>query len=164
MPRKLILIRHAKSSWDDSSLNDFDRPLNKRGFENSPMMGQRLANNNFNADTIISSPAVRAIITVELIANEIGFDKNKIQQVPAIYEAGLDTLVNIVTGIDDNYQDVILVGHNPGFTWLCNYLCNAQLDNMPTCSMAQIKFEVDSWKDVSKHVGELIDFDYPKKK
>ncbi len=164
MARDLTLIRHAKSNWDDTSLRDFDRPLNKRGFKNAPEMGKRLARKNYHTDIIISSPAVRAITTAEIIASEICFDSNNILRETAIYEAGLDVLVNVVASIDDNYRHAILVGHNPGLTYLCNYLCDAQLDNMPTCSIAQIKFNTDTWKEISKHEGELVDFDYPKKK
>lgn len=164
MPRILVLIRHAKSSWDDSSIQDFDRSLNKRGFKDAPEMGKRLAGSNHSADIIISSPALRAITTAEIIASEIGFDESKILQEPVIYEAGLNTLVNVVTSIDDNYRHAILIGHNPGFTYLCNYLCNVQLDNMPTCGIAKIEFTTDTWRAISKHDGKLLDFDYPKKK
>lgn len=164
MTRELTLIRHAKSSWDDSSLQDFDRPLNKRGFKNAPEMGKRLARRNHRTDIIISSPAARAITTAEIIASEISFDSNNILREPEIYEAGLNALVNVVASIDDNYRHAILVGHNPGLTYLCNYLCNAQLDNMPTCSIVQIKFNIDTWAAISKHEGELVNFDYPKKK
>ena len=164
MFRSLVLVRHAKSSWEGSNLQDFDRPLNKRGFENAPMMGQRLACNKYSADSIISSPAVRAITTAEMIASEIGFDKNHIRQEPAIYEAGISALLYVIANIDENDQYVMLVGHNPGITYLCNYICDFKLENMPTCSVVQIKFSIRSWRDISKHSGELIDFDYPKKK
>lgn len=159
----MTLVRHAKSSWDDSSLRDFDRPLNKRGFENAPEMGKRLAKRNYKADIIISSPAIRALATAEIIAEEIGFDRNDILQEPAVYNADLHALVEIVTGVDDNYRRAMLVGHNPGFTNLCNYLCAARIDNMPTCSIVQIEFYTDAWKDIDRHDGALISFDYPKK-
>lgn len=164
MTRELTLIRHAKSSWDDSSLQDIDRPLNKRGIKNAPEMGKRLARKNYRPDIIISSPAVRAITTAEIIASEISFDRKNILREPTIYDAGLNSLVNVVANIDDSYRHAILVGHNPGLTYLCNYLCNAQLDNMPTCSIVQIKFNIDTWRAISKHEGELLSFDYPKKK
>lgn len=157
-------MRHAKSSWKGSNLRDFDRPLNKRGFENAPMMGQRLANNKYSADSIISSPAVRAITTAEMIASEIGFDKNHIRQESAIYEAGISALLYVIASINNNNHYAMLVGHNPGFTYLCNYLCDSQLENIPTCGIVKIKFSIESWRHIFKHSGELIDFDYPKKK
>lgn len=164
MPRNLTLVRHAKSSWDDTSLQDFERPLNKRGFENAPMMGKRLVAGDCKVDTIISSPARRAVTTAGMIAAEIGFDNNKILQNPSMYAAGLNTLVEVITGIDDDFQHAMLVGHNPGFTQLCNYLCEARIDNMPTCGIARIEFDADTWKTVSRQSGYLADFDYPRKK
>ncbi len=164
MHRLLVLIRHAKSSWDEVGLQDFDRPLNKRGQKNAPEMGQRLAAKNFTTDIIISSPAKRAITTAKLIATEIDFDRKKIIQQAEIYEAGLNTLVNVVSTIDDKYHRAVLVGHNPSFTYLCNYLSDAELDNIPTCGIAHIQFDVEAWSDITQHAGKIIEFDFPKNK
>lgn len=162
MPRILTLVRHAKSSWDQAGIQDFDRPLNQRGLKNAPQMGQRLADKCFRIDCIISSPAVRAISTAEIIAHKIGFETENITQNADIYEASLNSLVSIVHSLEDNLARVMLVGHNPGFTGLANYLSNANIDNLPTCSIMQIQF-ARSWRDISEHTGELIDLDYPKK-
>ena len=164
MSYNLLLVRHAKSSWDNTDLQDFDRPLNKRGLKNAPEMGKRLLIKGLKINLIYSSPALRALTTAELIAKEISYESSKIICIPEIYEAGLSTLFNVVKSIDENCQSAMLVGHNPGFTYLCNYLCNAQIDNMPTCSMAHIEFPVESWKEIAKHEGKLVDYDYPKKK
>ena len=164
MSRTLILIRHAKSSWDQVGLQDFDRPLNKRGLKNAPDMGQRLKKKGFRTDIIISSPANRAFTTASLIADQINYDRNKIIQQDVMYDASLKTLIKLITTLDDNSYRVMLVGHNPGFTHLCNYLSNAQLDNLPTCGIAEIKFNVDTWNNIAEHSGELINFDFPKNK
>ena len=163
MGRTLILVRHAKSSWKHEGLSDFERPLNNRGLKNAPEMGKRLVDINFAVDTIISSPALRAITTAELIAKELDFNIQKIEQNAQIYEASLTTLIDLVSGLDNNYHRVMLVGHNPGFTVLCNYLSDARIDNMPTCSIAKVHFDTDRWDSISEHAGSLIDFDYPKK-
>lgn len=163
MARMLTLVRHAKSSWNNDGLQDFDRPLNNRGLRVAPEMGQRLAREKYNAETIISSPALRAMTTAQIIAEEIGFKVDLISLNADIYEASLDLLVNLVTHINESFNSVMLVGHNPGFTVLANYLSNAKIDNMPTCSIAQIKFTAESWSAISEHSGELIGFDYPKK-
>ena len=163
MSRLLTIVRHAKSSWDQAGTDDFDRPLNKRGLTTAPEMGRRLADTGYVVDKIISSPAVRAIRTAEIIATEIGFSTENITQDVNIYEASLKTLVNIITTLDNTLSRVMLVGHNPGFTVLCNHLSNAAIDNLPTCSIVQIKFPATSWSDITEHTGELIDFDYPKK-
>lgn len=164
MSCNLLLVRHAKSSWDNAGLQDFDRPLNKRGLKNAPEMGKRLLKKGLKINLIYASPALRAVTTAELIAKEISYASNEIICKPEIYEAGLSTLFNVVKSMDENCKSVMLVGHNPGFTYLCNYLCNAQIDNMPTCSMAYIEFPVETWKEIAKHMGKLVDFDYPKKK
>ena len=161
MQRILTLVRHAKSSWGDSEVSDFDRPLNDRGFTSAPMMATQLTESEYAVDAIISSPAKRAITTAEIIAKEIGCER--IETNIDIYNASMDTLLALVSSLDDIYFRVMLVGHNPGFTVLGNYLSNARIDNMPTCSIAQIQFDVDSWAEIIEHSGELIDFNYPKK-
>ena len=163
MARTLTLVRHAKSSWNDTSLSDFERPLNSRGLKNAPEMGRRLADANYLVDSIVSSSAIRAITTAEFIASEIEFNLQKIDRNEEIYEASLNTLIDLVTNLDDNLNRVMLVGHNPGFTVLSNYLSNAEIDNMPTCAVVQIQFDMNSWKSITERSGKLLDFDYPKK-
>ena len=163
MSCNLVIVRHAKSSWDDAQLSDFDRPLNKRGMKNASEMGTRLANKDIGITLIYSSPALRAITTAELIAKEIGYKNQNIICKPEIYEAGLNTLFSLVCNIDENHQCAMLVGHNPGFTYLCNVLCDAQIDNLPTCGIAHINLPVETWSGITKHSGDLADLDYPKK-
>lgn len=162
--RSLTLIRHAKSSWDHPGLQDFDRPLNPRGLKNAPMMGQRLAAVNYRADTIISSPARRAITTAESIAVEIGFDPDHIVQNPLVYGAGLGALTEVVAGISNRIRHAVLVGHNPGITQLCNFLGDSRIDSLPTCGIARMEFDARGWEDVPRQKGRLAGFDYPKKK
>ena len=161
MQRNLLLVRHAKSSSDLAGLSDFERPLNDRGLKNALQMGRRLQELNYYTGSIISSPALRAITTAELIASKINFDKSKIIKNPDIYNAGLDTLLATLAGLGDKYYSLCLVGHNPGFTYLCNYLCNAHIDNMPTCSYAQIIFNSGGWSEITKSTGKLMLFDFP---
>ncbi|QMU62201.1 MAG: histidine phosphatase family protein [Gammaproteobacteria bacterium] len=164
MQHVLTLVRHAKSSWDQAGLSDYDRALNDRGLKDAPEMGRRLADAGYAVDTIIASPAIRAITTAEIIANEIGYSAQKIVQDAEIYNADIDALIDRVFSLDTSVNSVMLVGHNPGFTVLCNYLSDARIDNMPTCSIAQIQFNSNSWEAISEHSGELLDFDYPKKR
>jgi phosphohistidine phosphatase len=161
MPRVLTLVRHAKSSLGEPDVHDFDRPLNNRGFKSASDMAKRLAGASYSVDAIISSPAKRAITTAEIIAKEIDFEG--IEQNIEIYNAAIDVLLTLVGSLDDKFNSVMLVGHNPGFTILCNYLSNDRIGNMPTCSIAHIQFDVDNWNAITEHSGELIDFDYPKK-
>ncbi len=161
--KRLYLIRHAKSSWKDSSIADFDRTLNKRGKMNAPFMGRQLKEYGVKADLVISSPANRALKTATLIAREIDFPKKKIAIDDSIYEADLSALVATIKGMDDALNNVILVGHNPAFTQLAEYLTNKPIDNIPTCGVFCVDFNIKSWKKVSKGKGVLFFFDYPKK-
>ncbi len=161
--KKLTLIRHAKSSWKYPNLDDLDRPLNKRGRRDAPMMGNRLEKDKALPDLMISSPAKRAWKTAKIIAREVGFENRKIEKNIALYEAGVSELIQVIQKIDNKYNDVMIFGHNPGFNSLGNYLTNYGVDNIPTCGVFVIEFNVNSWEEVSQGKGKFISFDYPKK-
>jgi len=159
--KKLFIIRHAKSDWDNSALDDFDRPLNKRGEKNAPMMGELLSKKGITPDLIISSPALRAISTAELIAKEVGYTKT-ITPNQYIYEAYVTALQEIVQYLYDTHDTVFLVGHNPGVSALAYMLCGLT-QQLPTCAIVEIEFDCDSWMDASKDNSKLISYEYPKK-
>jgi phosphohistidine phosphatase len=159
--KHLTLLRHAKSSWKDPECDDFDRPLNKRGRQNAPLIGQRLAMLGEVPEIIISSPAKRARRTAELVAAALPYQASAIRYEPCIYEAGLGTLVELVSQLDDDWQKVMLVGHNPGLTDLANALAPCKLDNIVTCGVVKLAFRVDSWRDIQFHSGRLLFYDYP---
>ena len=159
--KKLYIIRHAKSDWSDDTLKDFDRPLNKRGLKNAPFMGSLLKNKNINPDLILSSPALRAITTAEIIANRVEY-KNNIETNKSIYETPYSTLEKIIYEINDKNNSVFFIGHNPGLSALINHLCQTNLD-IPTCAVVEISFDTDSWEKISKKNTALISYEYPKK-
>ncbi|OHE00325.1 MAG: phosphohistidine phosphatase [Sulfurimonas sp. RIFCSPLOWO2_12_36_12] len=159
--KKLYIIRHAKSSWKDERLNDFERPLNKRGKSNAPMMGERLKEKGVMPDIILSSPAKRAKSTAEMIAKEIGYEK-KVLFDENIYESSVDELHKILTEIDDKNSTVFLVGHNPSLNALAEYYVNFSQD-IPTCGIVEIAFECDKWAGIEHKNAKLLSFDYPKK-
>ncbi|MEW6143867.1 MAG: histidine phosphatase family protein [Thermodesulfobacteriota bacterium] len=161
--RRLFLVRHAKSSWDDISLDDRERPLNERGKEEAPRMGKHLAGYDIKPDMITSSPAVRALKTAEKIAKELGFKKSDVVADEGIYTFGGGSLMDVVRGFDDKYRSVMMVGHNPAITSFANELSNAGIDNIPTCGVVLLEFDAAKWKDVGKGGGRLLEFDYPKK-
>lgn len=165
MPEKktLYLVRHAKSSWKDSSLDDADRPLNKRGMRDAPEMGKRLARAGVRPDLITSSPAVRALTTAQKIAGELGIKKSKIDINEDIYTFNAEGLLEAIRGLDDKQNTVMLVGHNPATTILLNELSGADIDNVPTCGVARLEMNTDSWAQVKSGSAELVSFDYPKK-
>lgn len=162
MSKELLLIRHAKSDWDNIKLRDFDRPLNSRGEKNAPEMAARLKKKNLIPSQIISSPALRAITTAEYFAEELGIKRTDIIKEAEIYEAFTSTLLEVINNLDDISSFTALFGHNPSITSIANNLCNANLLNIPTCGVVLIRFPFDSWNMVSAGTGELIFFDYPK--
>ena len=160
----LTLIRHAKSSWDDPSLDDFDRPLNKRGKKNAPEMGQRLYEHGIVPDAIVTSPAKRARKTAKLIALELEVDFDSIYYLDDLYHASVLDLVRIIQSLDDKWDDVFLFGHNPGFTDLANFFIPTYIENIPTCGVLRLDLPFESWNDVRPGQAAVVLYDYPKKR
>jgi phosphohistidine phosphatase len=160
--KNLVLIRHAKSSWDNPNLDDRDRPLNSRGKRDAPMMGAVLNRRGLSPDRIVSSPARRAVKTAKLIAAQLDFPVSQILIDDRIYLAEASTLLALIQDLPEDSNQTILFGHNPGFTELLNTLTEAGVGNVPTCGVASIEFAVDSWAAVSPVAGRLRFFDYPK--
>lgn len=159
--KRLHIIRHAKSDWSNETLDDFDRPLNKRGKKNAPFMGKILKNKHVLPDLIISSPAYRARETAIKIAQKIGYHED-IMFNEYIYEANLATILEVVNYIEDEYDDVFLIGHNPALNMLGFYLVDFN-ENIPTCGILEIKFDCTTWREVKKGNAKLVSFEYPKK-
>lgn len=162
--RRLTLLRHAKSSWEDPELDDFDRPLNPRGLRALPDMGRRLARRGDRPDLIVSSPALRAISTARGIAREIGYRDDRILQTQDLYLASAAGILTVLKGVDDRHGHAMIVGHNPGFTDLANRLGEIRIDNMPTASMLCVDFPQDHWSDIEPGDAKFVYFDYPKKR
>ena len=160
---QLTLIRHAKSSWDNPALSDFDRPLNKRGMKNAPLMGKIISKRGLVFERIVASPALRAITTAHLIAGKQGFPEQDIQQRDELYDASVDELLDCVHSLDNQYASIALVAHNPGLTSLCNYLSGESIANLPTCAVAVIEFDLDDWQAVNQDMGKLVLYEYPRK-
>jgi len=160
--KTLTLMRHAKSSWDDFSISDFDRSLNARGESNAPLMGEVLKQKSFKPDLLLSSPANRAKTTAKIIADIIGYGKNNIIYVDSIYESSEMNIMMIVNAIDEQVNSCMLVGHNPAFTGVINALSSFKLDNLPTAGIVTFTFE-GSWADIKPMSGEMLFYEYPKK-
>ena len=160
MPRILYLLRHAKSSWKDDSLADFDRPLKKRGRDAAERMGKRLASEKLEDAVLICSPAARTRETAQLVLkhSRLRMDQRFDER---IYEASLRDLLQVVSEIPDEKQTVMLIGHNPGFEELVAFL-TGEARPMPTCALAKIRVEVESWKAVREGEGSLKLFLTPK--
>lgn len=161
--KKLVLVRHAKSSWDDPGAADFDRKLNKRGKRDAPFMAEKLAEKGVRADLIISSPAKRARKTAIQMAKGIGYNPEKIQFEDSAYSFSAQDILEVLQKVDDGYDTVVFVGHNHGLTDLAERLTGESLVNVPTAGMAGISCKISSWSALGSGCGELMFFDYPKK-
>jgi len=161
--KTLYLIRHAKSSWSNPGLADFDRGLNKRGKRNAPFMGKRLADHGVLPDLILSSPAKRAKKTANKIAKEIGYPKGRIIFKKTLYHSSVSNLLKVVTSVEDNIDSLFVVGHNWGITEFAEMLTDKDLGNIPTSGIAAITFPLDQWQHISWGDGDLLFFDFPKK-
>ena len=161
--KTLFLVRHAKSSWENSGLPDNERPLNERGERDAPRMGKRLAAREVKPDILISSPARRARSTAEMIAAEIGHPRDDIQTNAKLYFEGISGLLEVVHSLVSKVDTAMLFGHNPTMTQAINILAKTTIGNVPTCGIAEIQFDVELWKDVDRGLGTMQRFDYPKR-
>ena len=158
---KLYIIRHAKSSWKDLELDDFERPLNKRGRANAPFMGKILKEKNIKPDVILSSPALRAKSTAEIIVREANYSKEIVFK-ENLYEASLNALLKTLRNVDDANDVVFLFGHNFSINDFVEEYVNLY-ENVPTCGVVEMEFDCDSWREIDATNAKLISFDYPKK-
>jgi phosphohistidine phosphatase len=161
--KTLYLNRHAKSSWENPGLSDFDRPLNNRGKRDAPLMGKVLSEKVKSPQVIYSSPAKRAISTAKQIAESFGYSVDNIIQEQKIYEAVVSDIIKIISSTSDEYDTIMFFGHNPTFTMISNYLSHKYIDNLPTCGFVQINFDLEKWNEIEGNTGKLILFEYPKK-
>jgi phosphohistidine phosphatase len=159
--RRLTLIRHAKSSWKDAEIGDFDRPLNARGERDAPRMGRRIADAAKPPELLVSSPARRAARTAELIAGQL--DGARLELERALYLATPEQMLDVIRGLDAAVRHAALVGHNPGTTELVEQLSGAEVGNVPTCGVVRLRLGIDAWNEVEPGCGEIEDFDYPKR-
>jgi len=162
MTKILYLVRHAKSSWEDASLSDRQRPLNQRGRRSAPDMGRRLAAQGHRPDIIISSPAKRAYSTARKIAREVNYEKSAIIKDERLYFAGTGSMLELLEGLDNRHESVMIVGHNPAMTTFLNVLCETPVHNMPTCAIAIVGYNIDSWTELTSEEGDLLGYDFPK--
>jgi phosphohistidine phosphatase len=160
--KTLILIRHAKSSWDDPALADRERPLAGRGKRDVVMMGARLAARGVRPDLIMSSPAVRALATAHAIADALHHRACDIVVNARLYDCQADDWLGVVGALDDKFKRAILLGHNPEMTDFAHGLAS-EITHLPTCAVAEFAFDTKAWNDVAQTRPVLVSFDFPKK-
>jgi phosphohistidine phosphatase len=158
--KTLFLLRHAKSSWADPQLSDFDRPLNERGLRAAPFMGEIMRNRGYRPEVIISSPASRAKNTALLVAGALGTAEG-VQFEGRLYEASPQTFLSVARSIPDDYSSAMLVGHNPGTEGFVRLLTGKR-EPMPTAALAVIEIAVELWADTDMGGGNLKEVLRPK--
>lgn len=160
--KAIHLIRHAKSSWQTPTTDDFSRTLNERGWKDAPFMARKLKELGLQPDYFVCSPAKRTTETSKIIANELNIDFDKIIFDERIYESSLKQLLQVINELPNNFNNAILVGHNPTLTQLSNYLTDNFIDNIPTSGIVKIELDIDNWQHIIQGIGRKIFFIYPK--
>lgn len=166
--KSLTLFRHAKSGWDDGVARDFDRPLNPRGRRAARTVGEKMREEGLAFDLVLASQARRVVDTIEEVAETFGPVEASYDE--RLYLASPSTLLDIVHGAPDRFERILLVGHNPGLEALTLQLTRgsgsalrAEVEvKYPTGTLAEIRFEVERWRDIRSGSGELVRFIRPR--
>ncbi len=158
----LYMVRHAKSTWDEAYTTDFDRPLNKRGRHDAPMMGAVLRERGCAPGIIRSSPAVRAITTARYLAEALGFPLADIETLDHMYGASDRGLLAVVHALPDEVSEAMIVGHNPGMHMLAETLVPLDIANLPTCGIVAAEFGVQRWAEIAPMQGALRFYEHPR--
>lgn len=159
----LTIVRHAKSSWSDTSLSDAKRPLNRRGKRDAPMMGERILEHCIRPSLIVSSPATRAWSTAKIIAEAINYPREFLHKEKSLYLASLDRILDVVMAQDNGFNNLMIVGHNPGLTDFVNFLIPGLTNNLPTAGVVSVEIDRDDWSLYERPAAKLLVHDWPKK-
>lgn len=161
--KRLTLVRHAKSDWSLPGQADWDRPLNKRGQRDAPEMARRLRARKLKPDSVLSSPAVRALSTAAIMTRELKVPASHVHQDERLYLASPTDLLAVVRELGGAARHLMVLGHNPGITDFANRLsASDHIDNLPTCGVFSAVFDIDAWADLDWHSGAEAEFDYPR--
>ena len=158
----LTIVRHAKSSWKDNSLPDNKRPLNRRGERDAPIMGERIHEHGIRPSLIVSSPATRAWTTAKIIAQAINYPREFLQKEDDLYLASLDEILDVVVAQDNGFNNLMIVGHNPGMTDFANFLVPGLTNNLPTAGVVSVEIDQDDWSLYGRPTAKLLVHDWPK--
>ncbi|MEO7445244.1 MAG: histidine phosphatase family protein [Ferruginibacter sp.] len=160
--KSVLLIRHAKSSWDDPTMQDFDRPLNERGKKDAPVMATHILKAGFKIDLFVSSPAKRALKTCKIFVKTYDKTTDDILLIDDLYHAGAEVFNQVIKSMDDNFKRIAIFSHNPGITDFVNSLnADFHIDNMPTCAVCGVKADIKNWKDWETAKKITTVFEYP---
>lgn len=160
--KTVYFVRHAKSSWDNPTLRDIDRPLSKRGLRDAPFMANLIKGKGVKPGLLLSSPAMRAYSTAKFFAEAMDIPAGQIEQVKKIYEAYPEDILEIIQELPDGHDIAFLFGHNPTLTSVANMFTDEYIANIPTCAVFRVDSEVESWMDFREGKGKLTELHFPK--
>ncbi|MGJ8593626.1 MAG: SixA phosphatase family protein [Aquaticitalea sp.] len=146
--KTLTLIRHAKSSWE-YDFADIDTPLSVRGIQDAKLLSKELLNYNLVPDAIYSSPANRAFTTCQMFMEKLNLEAERLTVVKELYDFGGNQVINFIRKVNDQHSDILIFGHNHAFTSIANDFGDKYIDNIPTCGLVKLRFDVDSWKRIN---------------
>tara|TARA_B100001287_G_scaffold138969_1_gene117024 strand:- start:262 stop:753 length:492 start_codon:yes stop_codon:yes gene_type:complete len=158
--KSLIIVRHCKSSWADLSLSDFDRPLNKRGNIDGELMSNYLREKEKKIDKLILSTSKRTRLTSKYFTEKIHFDS--ISYLDELYHASYSDIINIISKVENNFNSVMVIGHNPGLTELINKYTIMNIYNLPTTGVVKVEFKGDKWDRITENKGIIVYKKFPK--
>lgn len=161
--KRLILVRHAKSSWAQPGLPDHKRPLANRGIRDAARTFSRFLEYGPKLEHVVTSDAARALETTRQLSKALGLAAHQIDEEPRLYHASVMHIVAVVREQSSAFATIACVGHNPGFTDAASVLIeDFELDNLPTCAVVGMEFSVDTWAELPDRGARLIYLDYPK--
>lgn len=163
MEKKIFIIRHGKSDWSSPDMPDIDRPLKSRGVRDGYKMAELLKQRKEKIDLVISSPATRAIHTALIFTRILQISEKNIKVEPDFYMAESKLMNKYCQKVSDNYNNIMIVGHNPGITTLTNDYFPKEVDNVPTSGVVILNFTCKSWSKISTDTLKGHFFDYPKR-
>lgn len=153
--KEIILVRHGKSSWE-YDLSDINRPLNSRGVSDAKLVADDFVKKGDLPDIIYSSPANRALSTCKIFTSILGFSEDSIQVIDELYDFGGKDVINFIKKLPNDYNNVMIFGHNHAFTSISNIFGDQFIDNLPTSGLVKLRFDIPNWKDLKKGTTEFI--------
>jgi phosphohistidine phosphatase len=157
--KKIVFIRHAKSSWE-FDVTDINRPLKKRGVADSDLVSNTFRNLGFSPDMVFSSPAIRAHETCKIFVNNLKINEDYIKIEDQLYDFGGNKVINFIKSLDDSYKNIMIFGHNHALTSIANTFGNIYIDNLPTCGLVILEFDIEYWSELKQ--GETIKMIFPR--
>jgi phosphohistidine phosphatase len=147
--KTLYIVRHAKSSWENPSLSDHDRPLLETGVRKTLRIAEFLKEKGIRPELLLSSTAIRAFETARVIARELEYPEEKIEVSDSLYHGSANSIFNQLFGLPDGVGSVMIFGHNPSFTYFANQFLDPTIENLPTSGTVSISFDTDRWTDIT---------------